>query len=88
MDISFAVEMPPALVVPVYAFIPNLDTASFEDLPNSMSVRTSSDGKKNLTFRPISAVSAGAPRVPGRIASIAVRAVKQFFMVYGVWSEL
>lgn len=40
--------------------------------------------KENLTERPGSAASAGAARVAGRTTSIAVRAVKEIFMVYEV----
>lgn len=39
-------------------------------------------GKGNLTWRPGSGASAGAAREAGRTASIAVRAVKEIFMVY------
>ena len=54
---------------------------------NSMSVRTIewrwATAKGNLTLRPGSAASTGAARAAGRTASIAVRAVKEIFMVDG-----
>lgn len=86
VDAGEASEGPTAAVIPVFASMIDLLAAWFEDLfKTACQCELSSDAeqKGNLTLSSGSASSTGAARAAGRMASIAVRAVKAIFMVGG-----